>query len=48
MKAYTPQCIREVFETFAISPGKPPTHTKDDQVDIIRGIFHQKESIKVI
>ena len=49
-KGYKPQCIKEAFENFAISFKKPPTYTiKDEQEDdIIRGKFYQKELIKVL
>ena len=47
-KGYKPQFTQEVFEIVAISSRKPPTYTKkDDQDEIIRGKFHQKELIKV-
>ena len=39
----------EKFEIFAISSQKPPTYTiKDEQDEIIRCKFYQKELIKVI
>ena len=48
-KDYKPQFTREVFETVAISSRKPPTYTiKDEQDEIIRGKFYQKELIRVI
>ena len=48
-KGYKPQCTQEVFEIVAISSRKPPTYTKkDEQDEIIRGNFHQKELIKFI
>ena len=38
-----------VFEIVAFSSKKPPTYTiKDEQDEIIRGKFYQKELIKVI
>ena len=47
-KGYKPQFTKEVFEIFAISSKKPPTYTiKDEQDEIIRGNFSQKELIKV-
>ena len=47
-KGYKPQFTQEVFEIVAIS-GKPPTYTiKDEQDEILRGKFYQKELIKVI
>ena len=48
-KGYKPQYTQEVFEIVAISSRKPPTYTKkDEQDEIIRGNFYQKELIKVI
>ena len=44
-----PQFTQEVFEIVAISSTKPPTYTKkDEQDEIIRGKFYQKELVKVI
>ena len=46
---YKQQFTQEVFEIVAISSRKPPTHTiKDEQNEIIRGKFYQKEMVKVI
>ena len=48
-KGYRPQFTREVFEIVAIATTKPPTYTiKDEQDEIIRGKFYQKELIKFI
>ena len=48
-KGYKPQFTQEVFKIVAISSKKPPTYTKkDEQDEIIRGKFYQKELIKVI
>ena len=48
-KDYKPQFLKEVFKTVAISSGKPPTYTMEDEQDeIIRGKFYQKELINVI
>ena len=48
-KRYKPQCTQEVFEIVAPSSRKPPTYTiKDEQDEIIRGKFYQKELVKVI
>ena len=48
-KGYKPQFTRKVFEIVAIARRKPPTYTiKDEQDEIIRGKFYQKELIKVI
>ena len=45
---YEPLFTREVFENVAIFPKKPPTHTINDEEDeIIRGKFYQKELIKI-
>ena len=47
-KGYKPQCSKDVFEIVAISSKKPPTYTiKDEQDEIIRGKFYQKELIKI-
>ena len=46
---YKPQFTQEVFEIVEISPRKPPTYTiRDEQDEIIRGEFYQKELVKVI
>ena len=48
-KCYKPQFTQEVFEIVAISTRKPPTYTiKDEQDEIIRGNFYEKELIKAI
>ena len=48
-KGYKSQFTQEVFEIVEISSRKPPTYTmKDEQDEIIRGNFHQKELVKVI
>ena len=48
-KGYKTQLTKEVFDIVAISSKKPPTYTiKDEQGEIIRGNFYQKELIKVI
>ena len=48
-RGYKPQFTKELFEIVAISPNKRPTYTiKDEQDEIIRGKFYQKELIKVI
>ena len=48
-KGSKPQFTKEVFEIVAISSKNPPTYTiKDEQDEIIRGKFYQKELIKVI
>ena len=48
-KGYKPQFTQEVFEIVAISSRKPPTYTiMDEQDEIIRGKFYQKELVKVI
>ena len=49
LKGYKPQFTGEVFEIVAIATRKPPTYTMNDEQDeIIRGKFYQKELIKVI
>ena len=48
-KGYKPQFTKEVFEVIAISSRLAPTYTiKDEQDEIFRGKFSQKELIKVI
>ena len=48
-KGYQPQLTRKIFEIVAISSRKPQTYTnKDEQDEIFRGKFYQKELIKVI
>ena len=48
-KGFKPHFTREVFEIVAFCSSKPPTDTiKDEQDEIIRGKFYQKELIKVI
>ena len=46
---YKPQSTKKVFQIVAVSSKKPPTYTiKDEQDEIIRSRFYQKELIKVI
>ena len=48
-RGYEPQFTKEVFEIVPNSSIKPPTYTiKDEQDEIFRGKFYQKELIKVI
>ena len=48
-KGYKPKCTKDVFGIVAISSRKPPTYAiKDEQDEIIRGKFFQKQLIKVI
>ena len=48
-KCYQPQFKKEVFEIVAFSSRKPPKYTvKDEQDEIIRGKFYQKELVKVL
>ena len=48
-KDYKPQFTKEIFEIVAISSRKPPTYTiQDEEDEVIRGNFYQKETIKVI
>ena len=47
-KGYKPQFTKEVLEIVAISSKETPTYTiRDEQDQIIRGKFYQKELIKV-
>ena len=46
---YKPQFTKKVFEIVVISSKSPPIYTiKDEQDEIIRGKFYQKELITVI
>ena len=48
-KGYKPQFTQEMFESVAIATKKPPTYTiKDEQEEVIRGNFYEKELIGVI
>ena len=48
-KGYKPQFTQEVFGIVEIFSRKPPTYTKkDEQDEIIRGNFYQKELVQVI
>ena len=48
-KGYKPQFIQEVFQIVAISSRKLPTFTENDEQDeLIRSKFYQKELIEVI
>ena len=48
-KGYKPQITEEIFEIVAIAIKKPPTYTiKDEQEEVIRGKFYEKELIRVI
>ena len=48
-KGYKPQFTRQVFEIVALATRKPLTYTiKDEQGEVIPGIFNQKELIKII
>ena len=48
-KGYKPQFTQEFFEIVAIASEKPPTYTiKDEQEEVIRGNFYEKELIRVI
>ena len=48
-KGYKPQLTQETFEIVAIATEKTPTYTiKDEQEEVIRGKFYEKELIRVI
>ena len=48
-KSCKPQFTQEIFEIVAIATKKPPTYTiKDEQEEVIRGKFYEKELIRVI
>ena len=48
-KGYKPQITQEIFEIVTITTKKLPTYTiKDEQEEVIRGKFYEKELIRVI
>ncbi len=48
-KCYKPQFTQEIFEIVAMATKKPPTYTiNDEQEEVIRGKFFEKELIRVI
>ena len=48
-KSYKPKFTQEISEIVAIATKKPPTYTiNDDQEEVIRGKFYEKELIRVI
>ena len=48
-KSYKSQFTEESFEIVAIATKKPATYTiKDEQEDVIRGKFYEKELIRII
>ena len=48
-KGYKPQSTQEIFEIVTIATKKRPTYTiKDEQDEVIRGKFYEKELIRVI
>ena len=48
-KSYKPQFTQENFEIVAIAFKKPPTYTiKDEQEEVIRGKFYEKELNRVV
>ena len=48
-KGYKPQFTQKFFEIVAIATKKPPTYSiKDEQEEIIRGKFYEKELSRVI
>ena len=47
-KGYKPQFTQEYFENVAIATKKPPTYAiKDEQEEVIRWKFYEKELIRV-
>ena len=47
-KGYKPQFTQKLFEIVAFSSRNPPTYTiKNEQGEIIRGKFYQKEMVEV-
>ena len=48
-KGYKPQFTQEVFEIVVIPTENPPTYAvKDEQEEVIRGNFYEKELIRII
>ena len=48
-KGYKSHFTQEVFEIVAIATKKSPTYTiKDEQEEVIRGKFYEKELIRVV
>ena len=48
-KGYKPQFTQKIFQIVAIATKKPPNYTiKDEQEEVIRGKFYEKELIGVI
>ena len=48
-KCYKPHITQEIFEIVTIATKKTPTYTiKDEQEEVIRGKFYEKELIRVI
>ena len=48
-KGYKPQFTEEIFTILEVANKKPPMYTiKDDQGEVIRGKFYEKELILVI
>ena len=48
-KGYKPQFIQEVFQIAAISSIKHPAYTiKNEEEEVVRGSFYQKDLVKVI
>ena len=48
-KGYKLQFTQEIFETVTTATKRPPTYTiKDEQEEVIRGKFYEKELIRVI
>ena len=48
-KGYRPQYTQEIFEMVTIATKTPPIYTiKDEQEEVLRGKFYEKELIRVI
>ena len=48
-KGSKPHFTQQIFEIVAIATKRPPTYTiKDEQEEVIRGQFYEKELIRVI
>ena len=48
-KGYKPQFTNETFKLVALATRKPPTYNvQDEQGEIIKGKFNEKELIRVI
>ena len=48
-RGYKPQFTNEIFKIVALATHKPPTYNiQDEQGEVIKGKFYEKELIRVI